>query len=52
MTNNHSPSPYRRLNRQAPRPERIRGLRSNRITGVPGYAYGDEVTHRDNLVML
>lgn len=32
--------------------ERIRGLRSDRITGVLGYAYGDEVIHRDNLVML
>ncbi len=32
--------------------ERIRGLRSDRIAEVLGYAYGDEVIHRDNLVML
>jgi glutamate 5-kinase len=32
--------------------ERIRGLRSDRIAEVLGYAYGDEVIHRDNLVLL
>ncbi len=32
--------------------ERIRGLRSDRITETLGYAYGDEVIHRDNLVLL
>ena len=31
---------------------RIRGSRSDAITGILGYAYGDEVIHRDNLVML
>ena len=31
---------------------RIRGLRSDRITETLGYAYGDEVIHRDNLVLL
>ncbi len=31
---------------------RIRGQRSDRITDVLGYAYGDEVIHRDNLVVL
>lgn len=32
--------------------ERIRGLRSDRIAETLGYAYGDEVIHRDNLVLL
>lgn len=32
--------------------ERIRGLRSDRIAEVLGYAYGDEVMHRDNLAVL
>jgi glutamate 5-kinase len=32
--------------------DRIRGLRSSRIVEVLGYAYGDEVIHRDNLVLL
>ena len=31
---------------------RIRGLRSDLITDTLGYAYGDEVIHRDNLVLL
>ena len=31
---------------------RIRGLRSDRIAETLGYAYGDEVIHRDNLVVL
>jgi glutamate 5-kinase len=30
----------------------IRGLRSDRIVETLGYAYGDEVVHRDNLVLL
>ncbi len=32
--------------------ERIRGLRSDRITETLGYGFGDEVIHRDNLVLL
>jgi glutamate 5-kinase len=32
--------------------ERIRGLRSDRIVETLGYEYGDEVIHRDNLVLL
>ena len=32
--------------------ERIRGLRSDRIAAVLGYAYGEEAIHRDNLVLL
>ena len=32
--------------------DRIRGLRSDRIAATLGYAYGDEVIHRDNLVLL
>jgi glutamate 5-kinase len=31
---------------------RIRGLRSDRIVETLGYSYGDEVIHRDNLVLL
>jgi glutamate 5-kinase len=31
--------------------ERIRGLHSDRINETLGYAYGDEVIHRDNLVL-
>jgi glutamate 5-kinase len=31
---------------------RIRGLHSERIAETLGYAYGDEVIHRDNLVLL
>jgi glutamate 5-kinase len=31
---------------------RIRGLRSDRITEILGYQYGEEVIHRDNLVLL
>jgi len=31
---------------------RIRGLRSDRIAETLGYAYGDEVIHRDNLVLM
>ncbi len=31
---------------------RIRGLRSDRITETLGYGYGDEVIHRDNMVLL
>jgi glutamate 5-kinase len=31
---------------------RIRGMRSDRIAETLGYAYGDEVVHRDNLVLL
>ncbi|MGI8925666.1 MAG: PUA domain-containing protein, partial [Tepidiformaceae bacterium] len=30
---------------------RIRGLRSDRIAETLGYAYGEEVIHRDNLVV-
>ncbi|MBI2764450.1 MAG: glutamate 5-kinase [Chloroflexi bacterium] len=32
--------------------DRIRGLRSDRIAETLGYAYGDEIIHRDNLVLL
>jgi len=32
--------------------EAIKGLRSDRIEEVLGYAYGQEVVHRDNLVLL
>jgi glutamate 5-kinase len=32
--------------------ERIRGVRSDRIAEVLGYSYGEEVVHRDNLVLL
>ncbi|MEJ5222612.1 MAG: PUA domain-containing protein, partial [Tepidiforma sp.] len=32
--------------------EKIRGLRSDRIAEALGYSYGDEVVHRDNLVLL
>jgi glutamate 5-kinase len=32
--------------------ERIKGLRSNQIEETLGYRYGDEVIHRDNLVLL
>lgn len=32
--------------------ERIRGQKSDRIADVLGYAYDDEVIHRDNLVLL
>ncbi len=32
--------------------QQIRGLRSDKIAETLGYAYGDEVVHRDNLVML
>jgi glutamate 5-kinase len=31
---------------------RISGLRSDRIQGILGYHYGDEVVHRNNLVLL
>ncbi len=31
---------------------RIRGQRSDRIPDLLGYSYGDEVIHRDNLVLL
>ena len=31
---------------------RIRGFRSNQITGILGYQYGQEVVHRNNLVLL
>lgn len=31
---------------------RIRGLRSDRIAETLGYAYGDEVIHRDNMVVM
>jgi len=31
---------------------RIRGLRSDKIAETLGYAYGDEVIHRDNMVLL
>lgn len=36
----------------SPEVARIRGLRSDRIAETLGYAYGDEVIHRDNLVLL
>ncbi|MCC7366128.1 MAG: glutamate 5-kinase [Dehalococcoidia bacterium] len=32
--------------------DRIRGIRSDRIAEVLGYAYADEAIHRDNLVLL
>jgi glutamate 5-kinase len=32
--------------------DKIRGLRSDRIAETLGYAYGDEVIHRDNMVLL
>jgi glutamate 5-kinase len=32
--------------------EAIRGVRSDRISGVLGYEYGSEVVHRNNLVMF
>jgi len=32
--------------------ERIRGLRSDQIEATLGYVYGDEVIHRDNMVVL
>jgi glutamate 5-kinase len=32
--------------------DRIRGIRSDRITDVLGYAYGEEAIHRDNLILL
>jgi glutamate 5-kinase len=31
---------------------RIRGLRSDRIGDALGHTYGEEVIHRDNLVLL
>ena len=31
---------------------RIRGIHSDRIVETLGYAYGDEVIHRDNMVLL
>jgi glutamate 5-kinase len=31
---------------------RIRGLRSDQIQGTLGYHYGQEVVHRNNLVLL
>src|SRR5690606_17217888 len=31
---------------------RIKGMRSDRIAETLGYAYGEEVIHRDNLVLL
>lgn len=31
---------------------RIQGLRSNQIPGILGYQYGQEVVHRNNLVLL
>ena len=31
---------------------RIRGMRSDKIAETPGYAYGDEVIHRDNMVLV
>ena len=32
--------------------ERIRGLHSDRIEEALGYDYGDEVMHRNNLVLV
>ena len=32
--------------------ERIRGCRSSQITTILGYNFGDEVIHRNNVVML
>jgi len=32
--------------------DRIRGLKSDRIAETLGYSYGDEVIHRDNMVLL
>jgi glutamate 5-kinase len=31
---------------------KIRGQKSDRIAETLGYAYGDEVIHRDNMVLL
>ena len=31
---------------------RIRGFRSDGITGILGYHYGQEVVHRNNLVLI
>ena len=31
---------------------RISGLQSNRITDTLGYQYGEEIIHRNNLVLL
>lgn len=39
-------------NYAAPELRRIRGLHSDRIMQTLGYSYGDEVVHRDNLVLL
>ena len=39
-------------NYAAPDIERIRGLHSDRIDDVLGYDYGDEVVHRNNLVLV
>jgi glutamate 5-kinase len=32
--------------------EAIKGLRSDRIAELLGYTYGQEVVHRDNLVLM
>lgn len=32
--------------------ERIRGMKSDRIAETLGYTYGDEVIHRDNMILL
>ena len=32
--------------------KRIAGVRSDMIEAILGYHYGDEVIHRDNLVLL
>jgi len=32
--------------------ERIRGQQSESIEAILGYAYGDEVIHRNNMVLL
>ena len=32
--------------------DQIRGLKSDRIAETLGYSYGDEVIHRDNMVLL
>jgi len=32
--------------------EKIKGARSDKIEGLLGHGYGDEVVHRDNIVVL
>ena len=32
--------------------ERIRGVRSDRVQSILGYHYGEEIVHRNNMVLL